>query len=185
MLFGQTTDIPEFTSFVFSRFLHARHIKPTRRKQFSYYFTPTMLGPQISQRSVSYVFVWLIFLFPTNPHGCLCFGELFPPINSENKINASPDTTKHLFFIFFLFFFVYWWGSKSLNCHNEVFFLWCWQRHGCSKTNVNERRNTPVKVKGVLCLEKPLICFQITVNSLMKCFYSVKKAISTVFVSVN
>lgn len=57
-----------------------------------------------------------------------------------------------------------------------------------AETNTNERRRSSVQVKGVLCLEKPFSCFQITVNSLMKCFHSVKKkkkAISSVFLSAD
>lgn len=54
MLFGCVTNIPKFTSFVFSKSLHAREIKPTRKKQIFYDFTPTMPGPKMSQRSVSY-----------------------------------------------------------------------------------------------------------------------------------
>lgn len=54
MLFGCITNIPKFTSFVFSKSLHAREIKPTRKKQIFYDFTPTMPGPKMSQRSVSY-----------------------------------------------------------------------------------------------------------------------------------
>lgn len=54
MLFGCITNIPKFTSFVFSKSLHAREIKPTRKKQIFYDFTPTMPGPKMSQRNVSY-----------------------------------------------------------------------------------------------------------------------------------
>lgn len=54
MLFGHIIGIPKFTSFVFSRSLHARGQKPTRRKQIFYYFTPTMLGLIMSQKSIFY-----------------------------------------------------------------------------------------------------------------------------------
>lgn len=54
MLFGHITEITKFTSFVFSRSLHAREKRPTKRKQIFYYFTPTMLGLKMCQRSISY-----------------------------------------------------------------------------------------------------------------------------------
>lgn len=73
MGFGLITDIPKFTSFVFSRPLHAREIKPKRRKQIFYDFTPTMLGPKMSQRSVSYD----LFSFSQQTQMAVCFGGDF------------------------------------------------------------------------------------------------------------
>lgn len=79
MFFGCIADIPKFTSFVFSRFLHAREIKPTRRNQVFYDFTPTMPGHKMSQ-----VFLMTYFPFPSKHRwlSLVCFG-LLPP-NSEN-----------------------------------------------------------------------------------------------------
>ena len=101
MFFGHITDIPKFTSFVFSRSLHAREIKPTRRKQIFYYFTATVLGPKMSQRSVSYD----LFSFSQQMQMALSvLGGFFLPLTQ--KISASRDTLKHLFFP--LLFFVFW-----------------------------------------------------------------------------
>lgn len=82
MLFGHITDIPEFTSFVFSRFLHAKDIKPTRRKQIFYYFTPTMLSPQMSQRSISSD----LFSFSQQTHMAVSvLGSFFLPLIQKIK----------------------------------------------------------------------------------------------------
>lgn len=96
MLFGCITNIPKFTSFVFSKSLHAREIKPTRKKQIFYDFTPTMPGPKMSQRSVSYGL--LPFSQKTQMAVSGFLGAfLFPPPQVTQKTSTSCNTFKYRF----------------------------------------------------------------------------------------
>lgn len=152
MFFGLIADVPKFTSFVFSRFLHAREIKPRRKNQIFNDFIMQWWWSHDGHK-MSQVFLTTYFPSPSK-HGWLslvCFGLLLP--NSEEYLLIL---SSDFFFLFFfpLFFFKGKWESGeeccSLNFCNGVYqkcILWCWQRCSCNKTKTNERMNSSVQVK--------------------------------------
>lgn len=110
MFFGLIADVPKFTSFVFSRFLHAREIKPRRKNQIFNDFIMQWWWSHDGHK-MSQVFLMTYFPSPSK-HGWLslvCFGLLLP--NSEEYLLILSSD------FFFLFFFLYFFlkGSGSLG----------------------------------------------------------------------
>lgn len=106
---------------------------------------------------------FLMTYFPVpNKRRWLSLGELFPRINSENKISASHGFGFLVLLVggFFCCLFV----LAAVNNWTVIMKLskkpiLCQQRHGSNETNASERRNSSVWERSVLCLGKPLICF--------------------------
>ena len=130
MFFGLIADVPKFTSFVFSRFLHAREIKPRRKNQIFNDFIMQWWWSHDGHK-MSQVFLMTYFPSPSK-HGWLslvCFGLLLPS-SEEYLLILSSD------FFFFFFFPLFFFKGK-----------WEFGEECCNKTKTNERMNSSVQVK--------------------------------------
>lgn len=109
-----------------------------------------------SQNEPKECFLWLTFLFPENPDGCLwIFGGLSVPprLKLLRKRVHLVILSNTVFVCVFHDFFCFEGYQKYI--------LWCWQRCGYNKSNANERRNLSVQGKVLYTWENLSFAFKI------------------------